>query len=192
MGFTMVELLIASAIAGLILTGLLTSLTLGIKAWVRVQKIQQAPAAIALEKWAAQFSSAPSFSGIPFQVEESRIAFPALVNTAAPGEPVAWSLGRVEYFFDSQAHTFCLREQSYGGYQQGSVPIARNLVVGVKQVRLEFLQAKKDETAPPTWSAQWEPDGEKKYPWAVRITLVLDGSTGGEIPVMKTAIHPAQ
>jgi len=189
-GFTLVELLVASGIAGLVVAGLSTSFALGISAWHRVQKIQQVQAAIALEKWAAQFSSSPLFGGIPFQAEADRVAFPTLIRTVGKDGSASWMLGRAEYFFDSQAHAFCLREQSYGEFLQGSTPPARCLASGIQRIQVEFLQEKEGEV--PHWDLQWEPAQGQKVPWAVRITLVLESPTGEEAPIIKTAVHPVQ
>jgi hypothetical protein len=189
LGVTLVELLVASGISILVLMGLTTSLVLGGAAWRRMQGTSAMDVAVALERFQSEFVNSPTFPGIPFMGEPTRTAFPALINQAPPGEGPSWIFGRIEYLFDVGSRSLSVQKQPYGAFLSGATPASpERLVPGVKEVRLEYL--KLDPVAGASvWGNSWD-SGSGQIPWAIRITLVMEGRFGQEAVYVKSGIRP--
>ncbi len=170
----------------------MASLVAGVMVWRRLQQTNSAEAVVALERLTHQFASSPSFSGIPFEGESSRVSFPSLVSAPLSGESASWTLGRIEYFFDTQTKAFCVREQTYGAAKAGSASSKpRCLLAGVKQLQLEYLRLDRP-SGTSTWNSQWNPQEMGRFPWAIRATVVMEGVGDQEVSYTKSAVRPVQ
>jgi len=149
-------------------------------------------AAAGLTRLARQFSNAPFFDAIPFEGEPDRVAFASLVNVAPPGAAPSWTLGRVEYVIDPAARTLRLRQAPYGAVLQEGAPFdERCLATGVVSGHVEYLD--RDRAAGNfSWVPRWEPKEEMPYPGMIRVTLSVDTGRGRAIPLVQSAIRPAE
>lgn len=196
-GFSLVELLLASALAVMVLGGLYTAIAAGMTAWRRMRAAPSLDAMLALERMGRQFAGAPVFAGIPCEGVEHRVAFPALVQTEAGA--ATSTLGRVEYYYDPSTHTWGVQEQTYGGYLAKTAPTSqRTLVTGVGDVTLEYLKLD-TETKQSTWVPNWPPPKQgpddpapPPYPLAVRATVVVEDPRGGSVSYLKSVLHWVQ
>lgn len=201
-GFSLVELLMASAIAAVVMGGLYASVAAGMTAWRRMQDAPSLEIMVALERMGRQFANAPVFSGLPCQGTDSRVGFPALIQPA-PGTET-WTLGWIEYYYDPAKESWCVWEQTYGGYLTEIEPLVRRtLVTGISAVTLEYLLLDEDAQRA-AWISSWPPpedeeagDGEEEaeappYPLAVRATVVAEDPRGRSVSYMKSVFHWVQ
>lgn len=204
-GLTLIELLLAAGVGVLVIGGVFTALVVGMTAWRRLQAASTAHVAVALESFADRFTNAPLFEAMPCDGAATRVAFAALVNTALPGAPPAWTLGRVEYAYDADRQTWGVKEFTYGGFLNDAGPVAeRTVLTGVSAVTLEYLTRDRERRTAdwaPSWSPPEEEDEEDeepgrpppdRYPWAVRATIVIRDAQGRPTTWIKSAAHPVQ
>lgn len=196
-GFSLVELLFASALAVMVLGGLYTAIAAGMTAWRRMREAPSLDAMLALERMGRQFADAPVFAGIPCEGVEHRVAFPALVPTEAGA--TTSTLGRVEYSYDPSTKSWGVQEYTYGGYLAKSAPVSqRTLATGIADATLEYLKLD-PETKQSAWVSTWPPTAGGKdapappvYPLAVRATIVVQDPRGGSVSYLKTVLHWVQ
>lgn len=191
------ELLVATAIAAVVMGGLYAAVAAGMTAWRRMQTAPSLDAMLALERMGRQFAGAPVFPGIPCEGTESRVGFPALIQTEVGGS--AWTFGRVEYYYDAATHAWCVQEQTYGGYLAKSAPLhPRSLAAGVTSVTLEYLKLDA-EAKKSAWVSSWPPEKKRPedppppvYPLAVRATVVVEDPRGRSVSYLKSVLHWVQ
>jgi len=196
-GFSLIELLLASAIAAVIMGGLYAAVAGGMTAWRRMQTAPSFDAMLALERMGRQFAGAPVFAGMPCEGTDHRVGFPALIHPTPGALPS--TLGRVEYYYDAGTKTWCVQEQTYGGYLAKSAPLSqRALVTGVSAVTLEYLKLD-TEAKQSTWVASWPPakrapddPAPPAYPLAIRATVVVEDPRGGSVSYLKSVLHWVQ
>ena len=82
-GFSLIELLMASAIAAVVMGGLYATVASGMLAWRRMQEAPSLEIMLALERMGRQFANAPVFSGMPCEGTDTRVGFPALIQPEA-------------------------------------------------------------------------------------------------------------
>ena len=193
-GFSLIELLIATALAAVIMGGLYASVAAGMTAWRRMQEAPSLEIMVALERMGRQFANAPVFAGLPCQGTDSRVGFPALIQPE-PGTDI-WTLGWIEYYYDPANEAWCLWEQTYGGYLTETEPLLRRtLVTGISAVTLEYLSLD-EETQQHTWISSWPPPEDEgsevaapAYPLAVRATVVAEDPRGRSVSYLKSVVH---
>ena len=197
-GMTLLELLVATAIASMVMMGLYTAVAVGVTAWRRLRAAPSLEVMVALERMSRRFATAPVFSGMPCSGIETSVAFPALVTVGA--EAPARTLGRVEYSYDAATKAWCMQEQTYGGYLAKSAPATRQcLVTGVTSATVEYLLLSPEKKTS-KWLAHWppvkddEPEGAEPppYPFAIRATLVVEDAQGHAASYLKSTVHWVQ
>ncbi len=191
-GFTLMELLVASAIAAVVAGGLVFSLNMGAKSWKRLQRSAGTEAALGLARLSSQFANSVRFRKVPFQGSAGSVSFPGLIRVSSPGEPAAWSLGRKEFYFDGEQRAFCFREQTLKEFLDGEgFQRSECLVPGVKQFKLEYLELEPNGKKL-RWIPAWEGGQDQKIPWAIRATLVVEDLTGPESTYVKASVRPVK
>lgn len=180
LGLTLVELLVAAVIGTLAMGGLYAGVASGLTAVRRVEQAPSVEAAIALDRFAIQFANSPPFRDAPFEGAATRAAFPSLIDARG-------AFGRVEYYWDEPQQAFCVREFRLG---ESAASAERCVVRGVTEARMEYLTFDL-EGRTFAWAESWE-TLQGRRPWAMRVTLTVEGAGGKVVTYTKTAVCPVK
>ena len=104
-GFTLIEILVATSILGVIGLTILTTFGSGLHVYERVQAFggSQAEVLLALEEMERDIKNVFPMSTVAFEGDSHRIAFPAVIETLKiidGKESVVPSVGRISYYID--------------------------------------------------------------------------------------------
>ena len=159
--FTLVEILVTTAIAAVISLALFTAFSNGIRIWRRVNtRVAAEQFALFCERFRDDTLRAVNFSTIPCAGRETGLEFACLV--AVPGQPLR-GVGRVEYAFENGGIT-----RAAGDYPSAFAfqrPEGRTVLEGVRVCAFEyyFFDSVKKEYG---WAEEWQ---QPRLPLAVRL-----------------------
>ena len=169
--FTMIEVLLVTAIFASLGLAAFTCLSNGLKMWSRSQKLTaQEDVAILLDRMSLELRNSFLFSRIPFQGEELRFSFPTVVTTAADRagsrahEGYVEQIGSVRYSFDPGAGRILREQANYSQATHGDFGPARVEAHGVKEMRLRYYYS---DSADPRMSTS----GKDRIPSGVSIEI---------------------
>ena len=132
-GFTLIELMVAASIMGLIGLAILTTFGSGFSVYERVQAYggTQADALLALEEFERDVRNIFPMPTIPVEAEADRIAFPAVIETYEEEEEgdtqLHSSIGKISYFLEGmgvEGKVLKKSTQNYSGAVAGSTDSA--------------------------------------------------------------------
>jgi prepilin-type N-terminal cleavage/methylation domain-containing protein len=117
-GFTLIEVLVAASILGVIGLTILTTFASGFNVYQRVQSYGgvQANVLLALEGFERDLRNSFPLSTIPIEGESQAINFPAIVQTLETNEGeerVISSIGKISYYFDDATDSLMKSQQEY-------------------------------------------------------------------------------
>lgn len=163
-GFTMVEVLMVTAIFASIGLAVFSCLSNGLKLWTRSQQaIVEEDAVIFFDRFSTDLRNAFMYSQISFEGEQNRIAFPTVVYTSADqassraSEGHVDQIGLVRYSFDASGGRIIREQGNYSQATRGALGPAKVEVSGVKEVKFRyfypgstdpFLTAQNDKVLP--------------------------------------------
>lgn len=183
--FTLIELLLVTALLGLVIAAVGSSLWAGIRVWEEVRLVGQGESGmrLALESWAQDVANAPLFFDIPVRGDDSEMSLPR-VETSNDGHPAG--LQTVAFGFRSREKAFVRSAWPYPG-ERPSVPPVEPLASGVSGVRFEYLGL--DDDGSGGWSSSWS--NPTNRPAAVRCTLTPEDGASA-FPVERTVFLYAE
>ncbi len=216
-GFTLIELIISSAIIATIGIAVYSVFSGGIRVWQRAESFRtyQRSPRLGLELLTRDLRNCLDFSEISFQGEEDSISFAGLIESLAEqAEEPVYELGKISYFLN-QEFVFCRSQQHYGPAFQGQDEDrykVRELIPNIAELKFAYLGLN-PETEKLEWLDTWpkfpeEPDQELEadklnqaeelvvqdkdfgLPQAVRIELELEGENFEPEKFTKTIILP--
>jgi prepilin-type N-terminal cleavage/methylation domain-containing protein len=119
-GFTLIEMLLVSALLATLSLAIFLCLSNGLKLWQRTQQaLLQEDAAIFFDKFSGDLRNAFSFSTLAIDGQEYSFAFPTVVwmkadrGSARSAEEYVDQLGRVRYAFDGAEGTVTRQQANY-------------------------------------------------------------------------------
>lgn len=187
-GFTLIEVMVAASILGIIGLTILTTFASGFQVYDRVQSYGgvQADALIALDTLERELHNTFPLSTVPVEGSAGELAFPAIIETLENidgEERIVSSLGRIYYFFDEANAALIRAEQDYGQASSGQKPSGGSgePLVTIDSFAFSYLtfnQEAKDYSWGTSWKAQ-EADP------LVGVKVELGYQNGGE-PVILT------
>jgi len=197
-GFTLIEVLVATSILGLISLTILTTFGSGFAVYERVQSYGggQADALLALEEMETRLRSLFPFSEIRFEGEAQKISFPAIIETIVivdDEDMAVSSIGQISYYLDRQENDETMLTSGQKNYSQAlsGVEAVENISVSlasVKDLRFRYYAFDKKEGTY-VWKDSW-PAEEVNLPTGVKIELTFqDGKR--EIPLVRTVMIPS-
>ncbi len=112
--FTLIELLITTAIMALVSAAILSVLAGGVNVYNRVRNLSGTRTDIlfALEKMESGLKNACNISQIEFIGESKKITFPSVVSIPS-GDNESLPLGSVSYYIDNSSHDIVSNERDY-------------------------------------------------------------------------------
>ena len=180
-GFTLVEVLLVTALFATIGLAVFTCLSNGLKLWNKSQRlVVEEDAAIFFDRFSVDIRNAFLYSQIPFAGEESRVTFPTVVYTVADRassrahEGYVDQIGMVRYSFD-RAQGMILREQAnYSQATHGELGPAKVEVNGVTGFGLKYFY-------PGTSEPSLTTGDDKPLPSGVEVEIRFSGEDGDKI-----------
>jgi prepilin-type N-terminal cleavage/methylation domain-containing protein len=194
-GFTLVELMIAASILGMIALAILSSFDAGLRAFAHVQSFggTQVEALLAIDRIERDLRNTFRLSGINFDGGAKEISFPAVVRRLDEEDNERVSLGRITYRFDSSQKALIVKEEDYslaiagGGGEaiedsaQPKVPrseqTAPEILAFIEDLHFDYYFYRKGtegdkETVDYGWKASWagKDDG---FPRGVKVEVVF-------------------
>jgi len=180
-GFTLIELLITGSVMGIIALAIFSTLSMGLKAYHRLQYygLVQADVLLSLEKMERDLRNARNLIDIQFVGENNKVSFAGGIGPQ--GGP---DLGRISYYFDARDHAFIKKEEDYSSaVYEGSTGQRRfEALASVKNLVFSFCSVN-----PETWQDSW-PSGSG-VPQAVRIKITFKGSHK-DVEITRTVVMP--
>lgn len=197
-GFTLVELLVATSIMGMIALAVLSAFGTGFYAFGRVESFaeDQADILLALDRWERDVRNSFPSAAVEFKGDSQSISFPSLITVfdeEDQGEDV--SLGQVSYSFDEQEKTFTIAPTDYvSSPSAGGQEPPAEVLAHVEDLHFSYYFYKKEikgeeEKVEHGWKSSWTQQDEG-IPRGVKIELTFL-KEGQEVPLARTVFIPA-
>lgn len=196
--FTLIEVLIAASIIGVISLTILTTFGSGLHVYERVQAYGgvQADVLLALEEIEEDLRNIFPFSTIKFEGDAQRLAFPAIVESLEEeGDDmiVVASIGKVSYYLDDGndgTKVLMKAQQSYSqGVAEAMVEEGQGQVmVLVKDIQFSYYSSSDEETGF-DWKNSWDTE-EDGLPAGIKIELTFDDGRR-DVPLVRTVFIPS-
>jgi prepilin-type N-terminal cleavage/methylation domain-containing protein len=183
-GFTLVELLIVTALISVISLAIYTTFSNGVKIWQRMDReVLEEDLDIFFERFTSDVRNAFGFTGIAFSGKEDSLEFPTLVNSLSLGIN---TVGQVMYSYDHTAGRLKRKERDFSQvYSDGKGMITEQLK-DIKSLEFQYYRYDEEEKEY-LWGNEWS---KEKVPLAVRLKLEFNGSGQG-VEFTKTIFIPA-
>jgi prepilin-type N-terminal cleavage/methylation domain-containing protein len=127
--FTLVELLIVTAMLGVVSLTVYAIFNNGFKIWQRVnQPLAQEDIDIFLDKWTIDLRNCLKIQGISLTGNKNSLEIPTLVNSAGPNKK---TIGKVTYSYQAQAKILNRQQsdfsQLFSGQEGNLTPVLKNV-----------------------------------------------------------------
>ena len=177
-GLTFVEMLISSALVGIIAVSVYGMLASGIKVWQAVnQDLGQIDSNIAFDKLDTDLHNIVSFKNIVFQGTDNEFSFACVSKVQTSTNGFDKGVGRVRYFFDADRQGLFRQYVSYDSLFSLEQPESRMLIGNIRDVLISYCfydEQKKTFL----WTNTWPPDQKdwlqsRVLPVSLRIAMMF-------------------
>ncbi len=175
-GFTLLELLIATALLGLLSVVLVGSTRFGIQVWARsesaiadsnqIRRVQMALSEELSRAYPLFIASGTPDAHIDFDGGADRLTF------LSPDRGLPGALARTRLFVETAENDTELVSTSALELSTGAASSKTVLFRGVKALSLSYFGSDKDGE-PPSWQSDWH--GKTRLPSLIRIRIALEG-----------------
>lgn len=198
-GFTLLELMIVSALMAVVVLAIHSAYRQGIRLWTRLQYagIDKEKVILVVGRISKELKNTFNYTEdkIRFAGTKESISFPALIKemdtSAGTSEPYVISKpGRISYSLDEDEEVLYRQQFKYSEAFQDKKDITRRKMLGrVTSLTFSYYQYN-EEDKEYRWQEEW--DEEDMLPYAVRIEIKLKGeSDDKEETVIRTISIPA-
>ena len=199
-GFTLIEILVATSILGVIGLTILTTFASGLRVFERVQTFggSQADVLLAFEEMERDIRNVFPLSSIPFEGDAQSMAFPAVIEVFEEDgdeEDIVSSIGKVSYFIDDAtyinevAKTLIRVQQNYSQAIAGAQAQEdeREPLAAIEDIAFEYYYYDEDaETY--GWQSAWSTEEENLLS-GVKIAMTYkDGDR--DVEIERTVLIP--
>jgi prepilin-type N-terminal cleavage/methylation domain-containing protein len=190
-GFTLLELIIVSALSAVVMLTIYSGFRSGILLWRRAQQkdINEEKIIIFYSKLAKDLSNTFVFSGIEFAGTSAEISFPVLVSTPVITQTESAPIfvkqpGRAVYKWDQKKQTIVYYQQDYSAiYQNKTDPPTRDLLKGIKQLVFKYYKYDREQKTF-VWLDTWAET--QQLPKAVKVEIKIQINNETEKTITRT------
>lgn len=178
LGFTFVEMLLATAMVSVVAIALYGMISSGLKVWQIVnQESDQVDSNLLFERMSRELKNSICFKNIDFVGQQDSISFACIAQTPKSYNGFNLGVGQVKYFYDQSLQTF---NRQYIDYEESSSmagPQARSLISNISNILISYyFYDEQKETF--LWSNVWPPESYAKankraLPLSVRVAMVF-------------------
>ncbi len=171
-GFTLIEVIIVTAMVSVISMALYGTLSNGLRIWKKVQGVlPEEDINIYLSRMDADFRNTFSSPRMPFVGTADRVEFPTLVVMEGTRSRTA---GKVVYSFDSYSRVLNRVQMDYSQLYRDVQNLPSRSLKSVRHtaIRYYFYDTQKKEFV---WGQEWQ---QGLPPLAVQVEIELDGDLG--------------
>ncbi|MDB4349758.1 prepilin-type N-terminal cleavage/methylation domain-containing protein [Omnitrophica bacterium] len=180
LGFTLVEMLVVSAIVVVISLAIYTTFNNGIKIWERANEtIPEEDLNIFFDRFSSDLRNGFNFKEIEFKGNSDRLEFATLVISPRLKKR---TIGQVIYFYDSAARTLKKEERDFSHIFREQEGIVKHALKNVKSLKF-YYYFYDDDRKEYFWLEEWkkvkeeEKEKGKTTPLAVRMIVEFDDET---------------
>ena len=186
-GFTLVELLVVTAILGVAVAAVAATLAGGIRAWdtARTFSAVELRSLAGLRIFQKDLMNAFPFYAVNFAGSPDRMSFASLVNVASGMDQPGRRIGTVTYGFDPGRAALIRRQQPFPGAGPATEQ-PEEIVGGLQHAR--FFYAAADSQAEQEWQENWT--DATNYPAGIRIELVFGEQDEDTVVLTETVSLP--
>ncbi len=182
-GFTLIEVVIVTAMAAVISLALYSTLSNGLRIWKKVNDSSvEEDIGFFLARMNTDVRNSFVFKTIPFTGTAEHVDIPTLVMFP---QSHAKTIGKVVYAFDPYAHTLTRRSWDYSRISREAQGAAAQSLQSVKRAGFQYYYydpEKKDYL----WVQEWQ---RKSLPVAVRVEIELNGREGITARTMRIPVE---
>jgi len=166
-GFTLVELLIVTALLAVLSLAIYATFNNGIKIWQKInEQVVEEDLDIFFEEFTLDLRNTFKFKGLNFSGGEKQLEFATLVDSPRMHKN---TVGKVIYIYDPESKIISKSSLDYSQIYEGSAGITQQLVRNVESLRFQYYFYDKG-TKEYSWLDEWSKEG---LPLAVRVELSL-------------------
>lgn len=192
--FTLIEVLIVTAIVAMISATIATCLSAGIRAWEEAYRFgtEERHVLLGLEMMEKDIINLLPFTGVGISGMENQIVFampPAKKSYIASGNVISqiWGINVVKYFLDREKNAI-YRKQWHYPQEENLANTGEILIRNVDTFKLEYYECASDGTGAGEWKPEW--NSRTNFPAAVRL-IVNIAEQGKKIQLKRTIVLPA-
>jgi len=172
--FTFVEMLLASAMIGIVSIAVYNVLSNGLRVWEVVhQETPQIDINLFFSKMEIDLKNSVHFSGVTFIGSAENIEFPSIIQ-AEPGQRKA---GKVRYAYEPSVKAVSRQQYDYPQIVGSDSPIPRIMIAKIYEFSFKYYfydQKRKNFF----WTSDWPPTKEmaeeQVFPQAVRVSMIWE------------------
>jgi len=195
-GFTLIELILVTAMLAVIGLALYGTFANGITIWKKVtQESVMEDISLFFEKVSHDLRNSFKMTGMKFRGGKNKISFPAKIKISGD-EGIKNSIGQVTYYFDRRKQALNKREATYSEVYRHKPGSKRILTEDISSLQFQYFiydSNKKKYSWVTSWQERDEPFGivvEDNLPLIVRIEVGIP-KEHGEQKIVKTVLIPS-
>ncbi|MCM8796060.1 MAG: prepilin-type N-terminal cleavage/methylation domain-containing protein [Candidatus Omnitrophica bacterium] len=167
--FTLIEMLIVSAILSVVGLAIYATLNNGIKIWQKVNTpLPEEDLNIFFDRFSLELRNSFKFTGINFSGTKEMLEFPTLVNSLRLQKR---TVGKVIYIYEPQNQILNRYQLDFAGVYMGETNLTfRQSLRNIKSLRFQYYFYDKDKKEY-LWQDEWL---KEDLPLAVRLELEFD------------------
>jgi type II secretory pathway component PulJ len=180
-GWTLIELLVTTAIAALVIFVVGASLTAGLRVWATAESFNRidSTSALATDIMKKDLANALPFFAIPFQGKTREVVFASLLEDPQASSAGVPRLGSVKYTLDASRAALMRRKWAFPSPEPAGLDQLQEIATGVTDLSFEYFQAPIGPESGGAWGSTWE--SPTNLPGMIRVRLSFQEST---VPVV--------
>lgn len=174
--FTLLEILVVTAILGVVGSVILSAFATGIRVWECAQRANgpSENAELALARIERDLMNARPFYAVDFLGKSDRILFPGSVAWVDREGGAHRTIGRIAYSYEPARNALVRRAWAYP-CRDPDATAPEEVLANVTAGTFSYLVKPREKGERPEWKGTWDANGD--FPLGVRIEVVLESGT---------------
>jgi len=135
-GFTLVEMLVVTAIVAVVAMALFANISNGVKLWKKVnQELVHQDLNIFLDKFSTDIKNSLRFKGLGFSGDKSHFRIPTIVNSSRLG---VRSIGVAAYIYSESGHVLVRQQEDIPRVYSGEEAPAADAITNIRSLEFQY------------------------------------------------------